>query len=73
MAHVDDVFRIAQFSDLHCGGPYFEASLLERAIVEINELSPDVIVCTGDLTTFGFRHEYLTAREYFDQIGRAHV
>jgi 3',5'-cyclic AMP phosphodiesterase CpdA len=62
------VFRIAQFSDLHCGETYFEASLLERAIGEINELKPDVVVCSGDLTTFGFRHEYLTAREYLDRI-----
>ena len=37
---LERVFRIAQFSDLHCGGPYFEASLLERAIGEINELEP---------------------------------
>src|SRR4029078_78593 len=35
---------------------------------EINELKPDVVVCSGDLTTFGFRHEYLTAREYVDRI-----
>src|SRR5918998_989473 len=61
-------FRIAQISDLHCGGPYFEVSLLERAIAEINELRPDVVVCSGDLTTFGFRHEYLTAREYVDRL-----
>jgi 3',5'-cyclic-AMP phosphodiesterase len=64
----DGVFRIAQISDLHCGGPYFEVSLLERAIGEINELAPDVVVCSGDLTTFGFRHEYLTAREYIDRL-----
>jgi 3',5'-cyclic-AMP phosphodiesterase len=68
MAASEGVFRIAQISDLHCGGPYFEASLLERAIGEINELQPDVVVCSGDLTTFGFRHEYLTAREYIDRL-----
>ncbi len=62
------MFRIAQFSDLHCGEAYFEASLLERAISEINELRPDVVVCSGDLTTFGFRHEYLLAREYVDRL-----
>jgi len=62
------VFRIAQISDLHCGETYFEASLLERAIGEINELQPDIVVCSGDLTTFGFRHEYLTAREYLDRV-----
>ena len=61
-------FRIAQISDLHCGEAYFEASLLERAIGEINELEPDVVICSGDLTTFGFRHEYLAAREYLDRI-----
>ena len=68
MATDGRVFRIAHISDLHCGGPYFEASLLERAIGEVNEFEPDVVVCSGDLTTFGFRHEYLTAREYLDRI-----
>jgi Icc protein len=48
-------FRIAHISDLHCGGPYFVPNLLERAIDEINDLEPDVVVCSGDLTTFGFR------------------
>jgi 3',5'-cyclic AMP phosphodiesterase CpdA len=61
-------FRIAHLSDLHCGGPYFEAALLERAISEINELRPDMVICTGDLTTFGFKHEYQLARQYLDQL-----
>ena len=68
MATDGRVFRIAHISDLHCGGNYFEPSLLERAIAEVNELQPDIVVCSGDLTTFGFRHEYLTAREYLDRI-----
>ena len=63
-----ETFTIAHLSDLHCGGQYFVPGLLERAIGEINELQPDVVVCSGDLTTFGFRHEYLTAREYIDRI-----
>src|SRR5262245_22199534 len=61
-------FRIAHISDLHCGGPYFEPSLLDRAIAEVNDLRPDVVVCTGDLTTFGFKHEYQLAREYVDRL-----
>ncbi len=61
-------FRIAHLSDLHCGGPYFEAALLDRAISEINELGPDMVICTGDLTTFGFKHEYQMARQYLDQL-----
>ena len=61
-------FRIAHLSDLHCGGPYFEAALLDRAISEINALGPDMVICTGDLTTFGFKHEYQMARQYLDQL-----
>src|SRR4051795_103326 len=51
-------FVIAHLSDLHCGSPYFVASLLDRAIGEINQLEPDVVVCSGDLTTFGYEQEY---------------
>lgn len=61
-------FRIAHLSDLHCGSPYFLASLLDRTIVEINRLQPDVVVCSGDLTTFGYRQEYLQARAYLDRL-----
>ena len=61
-------YRIAHLSDLHCGGPYFEANLLERAISEVNELRPDIVICSGDLTTFGFKHEYQLARSYLDRI-----
>src|SRR5206468_5003785 len=59
---------IAHISDIHCGGPDFVASLLERAIGEINDLAPDVVICSGDLTTFGFKHEYAQARGYMDRI-----
>jgi Icc protein len=65
---VDGVFRIAHLSDLHCGGPYFMPSLLERALAEINELEPDIVVCSGDLTTFGFKQEYAQAKSYLDRI-----
>ena len=62
------LFRIAHLSDLHCGEPYFEPTLLDRAIAEINELEPDIVICSGDLTTFGFKHEYQLARQYVDKI-----
>jgi 3',5'-cyclic AMP phosphodiesterase CpdA len=61
-------FVIAQLSDLHCGGPYFVPNLLERAISEINDLGPDVVVCSGDLTTFGFKEEYAEAKRFLDRI-----
>lgn len=66
-------FRIAHISDLHCGGPHFVPTLMERAISEINELAPDLVVCSGDLTTFGFKPEYAQAKAYLDQLACEHV
>ena len=36
--------------------------------MEINDLSPDVVVCSGDLTTFGYKQEYRQAREYLERL-----
>jgi len=68
MSTSDGIFRIAHISDLHCGPPHFQADLLERAIEEINELTPDVTVISGDLTADGFKGEYQIAREYVDRL-----
>jgi 3',5'-cyclic AMP phosphodiesterase CpdA len=65
---VDERLTIAQISDLHCGEAYFVPELLERAIAEINDLAPDLVVCSGDLTTFGFRPEFVRARSYLDRL-----
>jgi 3',5'-cyclic AMP phosphodiesterase CpdA len=62
------VLRIAHISDLHCGTTHFVPNLLERAISEVNDLEPDIVICSGDLTTYGFRQEYVEARDYIDQI-----
>ena len=59
---------IAQLSDLHCGSPHFVPSLLDRALVEVNELAPDVVIVSGDLTDFGLRGEYETARDYLNRV-----
>jgi 3',5'-cyclic-AMP phosphodiesterase len=61
-------FVIAQISDLHCGGPYFVPNLLERAISEVNELEPDVVICSGDLTNEGYRQEFKNWAAYADRI-----
>ena len=61
-------FTIAQISDLHCGSPHFVPSLLERAINEVNELAPDAVIVSGDLTADGYRPEYELAKEYIDRL-----
>jgi 3',5'-cyclic-AMP phosphodiesterase len=61
-------FVLAHISDLHAGSPYFVPSLMDRTVVEINELAPDVVVCTGDLTEMGFRQDYQVAKSYLERI-----
>jgi Icc protein len=61
-------FTIVQLSDLHCGTQFFLPNLLERAIAETNELEPDVVVISGDLTSNGFKDEYALARRYLNGI-----
>lgn len=60
--------RIVHLSDLHAGSPYFVANLLDRALVEINDLAPDIVVVTGDLTNMGYRQEYRLAAEYLSRL-----
>ncbi|MGE5635423.1 MAG: metallophosphoesterase family protein [Nocardioidaceae bacterium] len=59
---------LVQLSDLHCGSPHFVPSLLERAILEVNELAPDIVVVTGDLTGDGLRPEYALASDYLARL-----
>jgi 3',5'-cyclic AMP phosphodiesterase CpdA len=62
------MFRIVQLSDLHCGQQFFLPDHLERAIAETNELEPDIVVISGDLTSHGFKDEYALAREYLNTV-----
>jgi 3',5'-cyclic AMP phosphodiesterase CpdA len=41
---------------------------MNRVISELNELAPDVVVVSGDLTTDGFRPEYKAWLAYADRI-----
>jgi Icc protein len=55
---------ICQISDIHCGSPYFIPDLLERSILEINDLEPTAVVVSGDLTNAGYRQEFELSAEY---------
>jgi len=68
MAESNKETIIAQISDIHVGESHFLPSLLARAIDEINELNPDIVIITGDLTANGFRREYETVRNYLVPI-----
>src|SRR5215217_4153419 len=59
---------ICQISDIHCGSAYFVPDLLERSILEINDLGPTAVVVSGDLTDAGYRQEFEAAAEYLRRI-----
>lgn len=59
---------IAQISDLHFGSNYFISNLINQTLKELNELGPDVVVITGDLTDEGFKGEYKTAKIFLDNL-----
>ncbi len=59
---------IAQISDLHCGSQYHIPSLATRVIDEINELAPDALVVTGDLTDMGFHQEFAVAKRLIERM-----
>ena len=61
-------FVIAQISDLHCGSQYHIPSLATRVVDEINDLKPDVLVVTGDLTDMGFRQEFKAAKALISRM-----
>jgi len=53
---------LVQISDVHFG-PMFRKETFELAVKEINEMSPEVVLVTGDLTENGLISEFQTASE----------
>ena len=49
--------QIVQISDLHVGSQFLQEKF-DRLVDEVNEINPDVIVITGDLTNEGLMKEY---------------
>jgi len=60
--------KIAHISDLHLTGSNFVPEWGKNLIKFINEIEPDIIVITGDLTDDGYMHEYEIAREYIEKM-----
>ncbi|MBW3576754.1 MAG: metallophosphoesterase [Actinobacteria bacterium] len=61
-------FRVVQISDVHCGTPTFDASLMERCVRDVNSLLPDVVIIAGDITSGGYQWEYEDAAEWFERF-----
>lgn len=64
----DKKLKMAHISDIHVGSNHFVSNLLGRAVVEINESEPDVVLISGDVTNEGFRQQYTAARAFLDNL-----
>jgi len=58
---------IIQISDIHCG-PMFNQETFRTAIKEINAMSPDAVVITGDLTEDGIQSQFKQAAKELKQL-----
>ena len=64
----DGRLTICQISDIHCGSAYFIPDLLERSILEINDMDPTAVVVSGDLTDAGYRQEFELSADYVGRL-----
>jgi len=58
---------LVQISDIHCG-PQFRKEIFDAALREINNIEPDCVIITGDLTEEGLVKQYQQAKENIDRI-----
>ena len=58
---------IVQLSDLHVGSQFLEEKF-SAVVEEVNELHPDVVVVTGDLTNEGLVKEYEKSKSLLSRI-----
>lgn len=58
---------LVQISDIHCG-PMFRKMVFRDALKEINAMSPDVVLVTGDLTEDGLMAEFQTVAKQLKKL-----
>ena len=59
--------EIVQLSDIHFGAQFRE-DVFAKVIDEVNTLSPDAVIITGDLTNEGLKEEYEQCKELVSKI-----
>jgi 3',5'-cyclic AMP phosphodiesterase CpdA len=61
-------YVIAHLSDIHVGESGFKQEKVLECIEEVNRLSVDLVVVTGDLTWGGLPEEFKAAKELVDRL-----
>ena len=57
---------IVHISDLHISNTTFDEDKFMNAVTEINNLQPDMIILTGDITEHGYYVEFQQATKYLE-------
>lgn len=60
--------KIVHVSDIHTAEPHFLPDLMEDVIEQINDIAPEIMVVTGDLTENGYSFEFECAESYISRI-----
>ena len=58
---------IVQLSDIHVGSQ-FQDSVFDKVVQEINEINPDCLLITGDLTNEGLIQEYKKCKKLVEKL-----
>ena len=61
-------YVIAHLSDIHVGETGFKKEKVLECIREVNKLSADTVIITGDLTWGGLPEEFSQARDLIDKL-----
>ena len=59
---------IAHISDLHISDNAFDEAVFMQAVTEINNLQPDMIILSGDVTNNGYYRQFQQAIKYLDMF-----
>jgi len=59
--------KIVQLSDIHVGSQ-FQESKFNQVVQEINEIKPDAVLITGDLTNEGLKSEYEKCKKNLSKL-----
>ncbi len=65
--------EIIHFSDLHLGCGDFRKEYLENVINYIDDVNPDIVICTGDIVHKGRLNQYEAIVPYLNRIKEKHA
>lgn len=60
--------KIVHISDLHLTSSAFVPEWGDRVLNMVNNIDPEILIVTGDLTDWGYEYEYELVKEYFSKI-----